>query len=146
MDSSIVGVCGRCGAKNRVARARIQDGPRCGQCKEPLFPGRAITVTDASWKREVEESPLPVLVDFWAPWCGPCRVIGPVVEQIAGERAGRIKVVKVNVDENPQLASRFAVQSIPMLMMLEQGRVVDQIRGAVPKATLEARLARWSPA
>jgi thioredoxin 2 len=82
------------------------------------------------------------LVDFWAPWCGPCRTVGPLLEQIAAERAGRIKVGKLNVDENPQLAARFQVSAIPMLMIFRGPLLIDEIRGAVPKATIEARLNR----
>jgi thioredoxin 2 len=139
---TFLAVCTHCGATNRVARARLGDDPRCGRCKEPVLPRRPVTVTDASFAREVEDWPLPVLVDFWAPWCGPCRMVAPVLEQLAGERAGRLKIAKVNIDENPRLAARFGIQAIPSLALFRDGSLIDEIRGAVPKATLEARLAR----
>jgi thioredoxin 2 len=128
--------CARCGANNRVPRAKLQQGrrPVCGRCKAPLVAdGEPITVTDGTFATVVGESPLPVLLDLWAPWCGPCRAIGPVVSQLAGELAGRVRVGKLNVDENPATASRFAVSSIPTLLILRGGREIDRIVGAVPK-------------
>jgi thioredoxin 2 len=141
-DDAIVYSCSACGAKNRIVRARLKEDPTCGRCKDKVFPRRPVTVTDATWKREVEESPLPVLVDFWAPWCGPCRTVAPVLEALAGERAGKLKIVKLNVDENPRTAARFAVQAIPTMIVFRGPLEVDQIRGAVPKSTLEAHLDR----
>lgn len=100
-----------------------------------------LTITDANFASEVVNSPVPVLLDFWAPWCGPCRLIGPVIDEIANERAGKAKVGKVNVDESQQLAARFRVSSIPMLLFLKGGEVVDQVVGAgTGKAALLAKL------
>ncbi len=99
-----------------------------------------VVVTDATFAREVLASPLPVLVDLWAPWCGPCRIIGPVVERLAREYAGQLKVAKLNVDENPQTAAQFHVQGIPTLLIFRGGQVVDRIVGAVPEPALRARI------
>jgi thioredoxin 2 len=134
--------CAHCGRTNRILRVRLSDNPTCGACKQRIFPDRPVVVTDATWRHEVEDCPIPVLVDFWAAWCGPCRSIAPMLEQIASERAGRLKIAKLNVDENPTIASRFGIQAIPMLMLFRGPLMLDEIRGAVPKATLEAHLAR----
>ncbi|ULP72267.1 thioredoxin [Nodularia sphaerocarpa] len=100
-------------------------------------------VTDSSFKQEVLESDVPVLVDFWAPWCGPCRMVAPVVEEIAKQYEGQIKVVKVNTDENPQVASQYGIRSIPTLMIFKDGAKVDMVVGAVPKTTLATTLEKY---
>ena len=141
-DDTTIYSCSHCGGMNRILRARLGDDPVCGRCKEKVFPRRPVTVTDASWKKEVEDCPIPVLVDFWAPWCGPCRAVAPMLEALAGERAGKLKIAKLNVDENPRSAARFQVQAIPTMIVFRGPLEVDQIRGAVPKAMLETRLAR----
>ena len=100
----------------------------------------AAPVTDESFPKEVLESSVPVLVDFWAPWCGPCRMVAPVVDEIAEQYEGQIKVVKLNTDENPQVASQYGIRSIPTLMIFKGGERVDMVVGAVPKTTLASTL------
>jgi thioredoxin 2 len=137
--------CSVCGAVNRVPQEKLAQGlkPVCGRCKTTLTgDNKPVTVTDATFASEVERSPLPVLLDLWAPWCGPCRMVAPVVEELAREMAGRVRVAKLNVDENPATAARFGVQSIPTLLVLERGREVERIVGAQPKSEIMKRLKR----
>jgi thioredoxin 1 len=100
-------------------------------------------VTDSNFKEEVLESEAPVLVDFWAPWCGPCRMVAPVVEEIAEQYEGKVKVVKLNTDENPNVASQYGIRSIPTLMIFKGGQRVDMVVGAVPKTTLANTLEKY---
>lgn len=132
--------CAACGALNRLQSARLFDDPKCGRCGEKVFPRRPVAVSDATFRDTVEQCPLPVLVDLWAPWCGPCRMIAPVLEQVAQERGGRLLVAKVNTDENPQTSARFGVRSIPTLLVMRGGQVVNQLAGALPKSQLDAWL------
>jgi len=140
--------CPSCGATNRLPVDAIAQGKKavCGRCKTPLAAVGPVDVSDATFAAEVERSPLPVLVDLWAPWCGPCRMVGPIVDQIAGELAGRVKVAKMNVDDNPATSSRFGVRSIPTLLVFKDGREVERIVGAQPKAAILSRLERHMPA
>ena len=113
----------------------------CGQCGAALVAQTTpVAVSDATFESEVLQSKLPVLVDLWAPWCGPCRMIAPAIEAIAQEKAGRLRVAKVNVDENPMTAERLGVQGIPTLVVFKNGREVDRIVGALPKPALLRRL------
>jgi thioredoxin 2 len=135
--------CASCGATNRIPLEKLRDKaqPICGRCKSELdLSVRPITVTDTNFASEVEQSPLPVLLDMWAAWCGPCHKIAPVIEQLATELEGRVRVGKLNVDENRQTAARFRVQSIPTLLVLKNGREIDRLVGALPKQDILRRL------
>ena len=129
--------CTACGTRNRLP-ATITGIPQCAACHAGLPWSVSAGEDDFD---DAVATRLPVLVDLWAPWCGPCRVVAPAVEEAARVLAGRLKVVKVNVDENPQVASRFRIQSIPALMLFRDGQVVDTVVGALPKPALERRLA-----
>ncbi len=138
--SESVMVCRECGATNRVSRERLPEAPTCGRCHTGLTPRAPVAITDGNWRVEVDASPLPVLVDFWAPWCGPCRTMAPVLDQLAAETAGRLKIAKLNVDENPEAAARFGVRAIPTFVLLDRGKALEEMRGAISKAALRSRL------
>jgi thioredoxin 2 len=127
--------CPSCSTRSRVPAAAT-GRPRCSQCKHDL-PWIA-DAGDADFHDVVESSPLPVVVDLWAPWCGPCRMISPSLEAIAKDRAGRLKLVKVNVDDHPGVSARFGVQGIPTLLLVRDGQLVDMAVGARGRADLEA--------
>ena len=133
MQNSTKVECDNCGAKNRVPAA-ASGVPRCGKCSAPLR--WVVDATDDDFHAVVDESSLPVLVDVWAPWCGPCRMVSPALERVAGELAGKVKLVKVDVDAAPKLAERFAVQAVPTLMIMRDGRVIARQAGAAPAAAL----------
>ena len=136
--------CPNCGAKNRIPKARLNDRPICGKCKKPLASGTSydhpVTITDATFSQEVLSYPGPVLVDCWAPWCGPCRMVAPVLDQLASEYAGQIKIAKVNVDDNPVTASQYGIQSIPTMLFFKNGNLIDQKVGALPKQEIERHI------
>ena len=143
MADSLIVSCANCGAKNRVPRSKLQQHlqPVCGRCGKALSATLGpVAVTDATFAAEVEGSALPVLLDAWAPWCGPCRMIAPVLEELASEMSGRVRVAKLNVDENPLTSSRFRIQSIPSLLVFSGGREVDRLVGVQPKSEIIRRL------
>ena len=129
-------VCAGCGKSNRI-RPSATGAPHCGSCGKPL--PWLVSATDATFDVEAKAGPA-VVVDLWAPWCGPCRFVAPILEELAKEFAGRLKVVKVNVDDNPVTQQRFQAFSIPTLVVLKDGRPVDRIVGAMPKSQLSVRL------
>ena len=129
--------CTSCGAKNRVP-AVAEGVPRCARCSTPLR--WVVDTTDEEFHAVADESSLPVLVDVWAPWCGPCRMVSPALEKLAGELAGELKLVKVNADEAPQPSRRFDAQAIPTLLVKKNGQIVDRQVGAAPAHVLRTWL------
>jgi thioredoxin 2 len=129
--------CENCGRRNRVPAAATGI-PRCGNCHKPL--PWIVDAGDEDFAEVAERASVPVLVDLWAPWCGPCRMVSPALAQLAGEMAGRVKLVKVNVDQAPKLQQRYGVQAIPTLMVLRNGQVAARQAGAAPAPALRAWL------
>lgn len=133
-------MCAHCGAKNRLGTPPAGQVPVCGRCGQAL--PWLLSASDASFDAEVRVS-VPVLVDFWAAWCGPCRAVAPVLEDLAREHAGKLKIVKLDVDHNPAVSGRYAVRSIPTLMLFQEGRPAQTWVGALPRKTLDAHLAPY---
>ena len=131
--------CPNCGRRNRVPAA-ANGIPHCGNCHKPL--PWIVDAGDDDFAEVAEHASVPALVDLWAPWCGPCRMVSPALEQLATEMAGKLKLVKVNVDESPKLQQRFGVQAIPTLLLLRNGAVAARQTGAAPPSTLRAWLER----
>jgi len=139
-DGTII-QCPNCGTKNRV-RATPKGVPRCSVCHTTL--PWIVDAQPSSFDAEIQAS-VPVLVDFWAPWCGPCRMVSPLVERVGREKAGQLKVVKLNVDDAPDISSRFRVQGIPLLVLIEDGHEADRLVGAVPLEQLRSWLTPHLP-
>jgi thioredoxin 2 len=135
--------CSKCDTKNRVDESRLSEA-KCGRCGATLAnpqDSKPVTITDQTFEREVlQASGPPVLIDCWAPWCGPCRTIAPVMDQLAAESQGSYRIAKLNVDENPQTASRFQISSIPTMLIFKDGKLVDRLIGLQPKQNIAERL------
>ena len=137
--------CKQCGANNRVDETRLSAGEaKCGRCStklEPVSTTKPYIVSDSSFEKDVlQANGPPILVDAWAPWCGPCRVVGPVLDQLAAESQGRYRIAKLNVDENPRVASQYQISSIPTLLIFKDGKLIDRLIGAYPKKVIAERL------
>jgi thioredoxin 2 len=133
-NNSAILRCPSCGSRNRVMLDRISLQPKCGKCKAPIrIPDRAVSISGDQFETEVLRETIPTAVDFWAPWCGPCRMMSPILENIAKNYRGKIKIVKVNSDENQHISSRFGIQGIPTLILFRDGHELDRLIGAAPR-------------
>jgi thioredoxin 2 len=134
--------CPFCRTFNRIDLGRVADRPRCGDCGRPILLDRPVKVTDDDLQRVVADSEVPVLVDFYADWCGPCKVMAPVLDDLARDRAGQVLVAKLDTDRNPGMATKFGITGIPTVIVFRGGREVGRQVGALPKPGLEALLSQ----
>ena len=134
-------VCPHDAALNRVPAARLADSPRCGKCHRPLFAGEPVALSMQTFDRHLTQSQIPLLVDFWAPWCGPCRMMAPAFASAAALLEPRLRLAKVNTEDEPALGARFGIRSIPTLMLFAEGRELTRQSGALTNAE---QIARWA--
>lgn len=134
--------CPNCNAKNRLPSARLNDGPKCGKCKSPLFQGKPIEINSANVAAILNNNEIPVLVDCWAPWCGPCKSFGPIFEQAAKELEPKLRLAKLNTENEQQLGGRWNIKSIPTLILFKQGKEYARTSGAMMLPQLKQWLAQ----
>ena len=142
MTDPLLVACPHCQSLNRVPAARLGEQPECGRCHQPLFTGRPLALDVAGFTAHVERGQLPVLVDFWAPWCGPCRMMAPQFEQAATQLEPRVRLAKVDTEAQPALGGRFGIRSIPTLALFQEGREIARQAGAMAAADI----VRWTRA
>ena len=131
MSEALHIVCPHCDGINRVPVARLADGAQCGKCHRPLFTGHPLALDERRFARHVQKSDIPLLIDFWAPWCGPCRMMAPAFEQAAAQLEPGVRLIKVNTEEAQQLGARYGIRSIPTLMLMQGGREIARQAGAM---------------
>jgi thioredoxin 2 len=139
MTDALHVVCPHCDTVNRIPATRLKEAPSCGHCHQALFAGHPTELRTTNFRRHIEHTDLPVLVDFWAPWCGPCRMMAPQFEQASAQLEPHARLAKVNTDAEPELAGQFGIRSIPTMILFKSGREVARQSGAMGKADI----VRW---